>query len=75
MDGETRTVMVSNSAKDGQLGEDHPPREAVWVIVDIEGVSTLDNFEVLKIVDDNDPYPALLGIDWAMDMNGVIDLK
>jgi len=26
-------------------------------------------------VDDSNPYPALLGIDWAMDMNGVINLK
>ena len=26
-------------------------------------------------MDDNNPYPALLGIDWATDMNGVINLK
>lgn len=26
-------------------------------------------------MDDNDPYPALLGIDWATDMNGVINLN
>ena len=45
------------------------------VTVDIEGVSTQTNFEVIEIVDDINPYPALLGIDWAMDMNGVINLK
>jgi len=45
------------------------------VTVDIEGVSTLANFEVIKIVDDSNPYPTLLGIDWATDMNGVINLK
>jgi len=33
------------------------------VTVDIEGVSTQTDFEVIKIVDDNNPYPALLGID------------
>jgi len=33
------------------------------------------DFEVLEIVDDNNPYPPLLGIDWATDMNGVINLK
>ena len=43
--------------------------------MDIEGVSTQMDFEVIEIVDDNNPYPALLGIDWDTDMNGVIDLK
>ena len=35
----------------------------------------LGDFEVIEIFDDNNPYPALLGIDWAIDMNGVINLK
>ena len=30
---------------------------------------------MIEIVDDNNPYPTLLGIDWATDMNGVINLK
>jgi len=38
-------------------------------------MSALDDFEVIKIVDDNNPYPVLLGIDWATNMNGVINLK
>ena len=45
------------------------------VTVDIEGASALADFEVIDIVDDNNPYPTLLGIDWATDMNGVINLK
>jgi hypothetical protein len=45
------------------------------ITVDIEGASALADFEVIEIVDDNNPYPALLGIDWATDMNGVINLK
>ena len=45
------------------------------VIVDIEGMSTQTDFEVKEIVDENNPYPTLLGIDWATDMNGVINLK
>jgi len=45
------------------------------VIVDIERVSTLDDFEVINIVNDSNPYPTLLKIDWAIDMNGVINLK
>ena len=45
------------------------------ITLDIEGVSTLADFEVIKIFDDSNPYPALLGIDWATDMNGVINMK
>ena len=45
------------------------------VTVDIEGASTHTDFEVIEIVEDSNPYPALLGIDWATDMNGVINLK
>lgn len=33
------------------------------------------NIQVIEIFDDNNPYPALLGIDEAIDMNGVINLK
>lgn len=35
----------------------------------------MTDFEVTEIVDDNNPYPALLGIDWTTDMNMVINLK
>lgn len=45
------------------------------VTVDIEGVSTQTDFEVIEIADDSNPYPTLLGKYWAMDMNGVIKLK
>ena len=33
------------------------------VQVDIEGLHTFAEFEVIDIVDDTTPYPALLGID------------
>ena len=45
------------------------------ITVDIEGESTLVDFELIEIVEDSNRYPALLGIDWAIDMNGVINLK
>ena len=45
------------------------------VTVDIEGTSMLADFEVIVIVDESNPYPVLLGIDWAIDMNRVINLK
>jgi hypothetical protein len=43
--------------------------------VDIDEVITFSYFEVIEIVDDNFPYPALLGIDWAFNNSTVVDLK
>jgi hypothetical protein len=45
------------------------------VEIDVAGVKTVDDFEVIEIMGDKDPYPALLGIDWAYDNYAVIDLK
>jgi len=45
------------------------------MIVDIEGESALADSEVIEIMDDNNQYPMLLGNDWAIDMNGMINLK
>jgi len=35
----------------------------------------LVDFKVIDIIDDSNPCPTLLGIDWETDMNGVINLK
>ena len=43
--------------------------------MDIDGVRTFAYFEVIEIVDDNYPYLALLGIDWAFNNSTVVDLK
>lgn len=43
--------------------------------VDIEEASVLIEFEVIKIVDDSNPYLAFLKIDWAFDMNAIVNLK
>ena len=43
--------------------------------MDINGVRTFVDFEVIEIVDDSFPYPALLGIDWTFDNSTMIDLK
>lgn len=45
------------------------------VTMDFKGVSMQADFEVIEIVDDSNPYPTFLGIDWSTDMNGVINLK
>jgi hypothetical protein len=45
------------------------------VDIDVVGVNIVVDFEVIKIMGDKDPYPALLGIDWAYYNYVVIDLK
>lgn len=52
-----------------------PMGQLQGVMVDINGVNTQNNFEVIDIVDDDNPYPALLRIYWATDMKGIINLK
>ena len=45
------------------------------VPVDIEGLHTFVDFEVINIVDDTNPYPVLLGIDWAIGNQTIIKFK
>ena len=45
------------------------------VLVDVEGLCTFSNFEVINIVDDTNPYPALLGIDWDIGNQTIINFK
>jgi hypothetical protein len=45
------------------------------VDIDVAGVKTVYDFEVIEIMGDKDPYLTLLGIDWAYDNYAVIDLK
>jgi hypothetical protein len=43
------------------------------VPMDIDRVRTFVDFEVIDIVDDSFPYPALLGIDWAFNNSTIVD--
>ena len=45
------------------------------VPIDIDGVRSFADFEVIEIIGDSRPYPALLGIDWAFDNMAIINLK
>jgi hypothetical protein len=45
------------------------------VTIDLYGVHTKSDFEVIEIVDDRTPYPTLLGLDWAFDNHSIINLK
>jgi hypothetical protein len=45
------------------------------VTVDLDGVRTVEDFGLIKIVYGTTPYPTLLGLDWAFDNQDVINLK
>lgn len=45
------------------------------VLIDLDGVKSTAEFEVIEIIDNKSPYPTLLGIEWALDCNGIINLK
>jgi hypothetical protein len=45
------------------------------VEIDVVGVKTTIDFEVIEIIGDKDPYPSLLGIDWEYENYAIIYLK
>jgi hypothetical protein len=45
------------------------------MVIDFARVKTVDDYEFIEIMGDKDPYPSLLGIDWAYDNYVVIELK
>jgi hypothetical protein len=45
------------------------------ILVDIDRVRKFEYFQVIEIVDDIFPYPALLGIDWDFKNLIFVDLK
>ena len=45
------------------------------VHVEVECLRTYTNFEVIDIINDTNPYPALLWIYWVIDNQTIIDFK
>ena len=43
--------------------------------VDLDGVHTMEYFEVIDIMDNTTPYPTLLGLAWDFDNQSIINLK
>ena len=62
-------LQLSNQAKVLPIGR------LSQVPVDMEGLRTFAYFEVINIFYDMIPYPALLGIDWAIDNQTIIKFK
>ena len=52
-----------------------PIRRLKGILVYLDGVRTMADFEVIDIVDNTSPYPSLLGLDWDFDNQDIINLK
>jgi hypothetical protein len=52
-----------------------PIGRLVGVLVNIDGVCSVVDFEVIEIMDNNKSYLALLGLYWAFDNQTIINLK
>ena len=52
-----------------------PIDKLTQVPVEVEGLRTYANFEVIEIVDETKPYPTLLGIDWEIYNQTIINFK
>jgi hypothetical protein len=45
------------------------------VPMNIDGVRNMADFEVIEIMDDNQPYPELMGLEWDFYNQAIINLK
>ena len=45
------------------------------LVVDVKGMRTRVDFDVIKVVDGGGSYPMLLGIGWANDSMAMINFK
>ena len=52
-----------------------PIRHAWNLIIDVEGMKTYTDFDVIEVFDVGGSYPTLLGIRWANDSMALINFK
>ena len=62
-------LRLSNQSKGFPIGR------PTQVLFKIEGLKMYTYFEVIYIVDDTNLYPTVLGIDWSMDNQTIINFK
>ena len=62
-------LRLDNQAKVQPIGR------VLNLVVDVEGMKTYDDFDVIEVVEGEGSYPALLGIRWANDSMAAINFK
>ena len=62
-------LWLANKSKFVPIGQ--LTQATIW----IEGIETYVDFELIEIIDDTNPYPTLLWIDWEIDNQTIINFK
>jgi hypothetical protein len=62
-------LRLANQHKIVQIGR------LIGVPVNIDGMHNITNFEVIQIMDDSQPYPTLMGLEWGFDNKTIINMK
>jgi hypothetical protein len=73
--GRTHTRLFTCPVEIRKSTQSLPIGRLKGVTIDLDGVRTMEDFEVIEIVDGTTPYPTLLGLDWAFDNQAIINLK
>jgi len=68
-------LRLTRSLCSTKIGQTTPMGRLASRNVDIDGVCNVVHFEVIEIVDDKNPYLALLGLDWEFYNQSIIILK
>ena len=74
-DGEANIGMVTSVAATANQEKVHPIGRVSNLVVDVEGLQTYADFDVIEVVEDGGSYPALLGIGWDNDSMAIINFK
>jgi hypothetical protein len=47
----------------------------IGIPLNIDGVRNIADFKVIEILDDSEPYPTLMGLEWAFENQEIINFK
>jgi hypothetical protein len=73
--GRTHISLFTGLAETRKSTQVLPIGRLKGVTVNLDGVCTKSDFEVIEIMDGTTPYPTFLGLDWAFDNQAIIKLN
>ena len=71
MHGKSHIRIFTCSIETGKPTKILPIGRLKGVIVDLDGVCTKEDFEVIEIVDGTTPYPTFLGLHWVFENQAI----
>jgi hypothetical protein len=74
-DGEFEVDLVSVQLRLANQHKIVPIGQLLGVPMNIDGVHSIAYFKVIEIVDNSQPYPMLMGLEWAFENHVIINMK